>query len=97
MRARVEAARKRQRARYGGLGCNATLSGDAIQEAANATPGALRLLTSTLEQHNLSGRAWARILKVARTIADLEGVERVDTLHIVEASAFRLQLGEGAP
>ena len=97
VRVRVEAARRRQRARYAGARCNAELVGDAIHSSAEATPEAKRLLESTLEQHGLSGRAWARILKVARTIADLEGVARVEAVHVLEASAFRVQLGEGAP
>ncbi len=97
VRVRVESARRRQRARYAGASCNAELSGDAIHAAADATSEAQRLLESTLEQHGLSGRAWARILKVARTIADLEGVARVEAIHVLEASAFRVQLGEGAP
>jgi magnesium chelatase family protein len=94
VRARVDAARNIQRTRYKRqtTGCNAELQGDAIRGAANPTPEALNLLQRTMESHGLSGRAWARILKVARTIADLEGRERVMEDHILEASSFRLEL-----
>ncbi len=95
VRARVEAARQRQRARYGsaGMQCNAQLQGDQVREAAQATPAALRTLETTLAKLGLSARAWARILKVARTVADLDADEQVDEPHILEALAWRAQLG----
>lgn len=96
VRARVEAARARQRRRFAGSGFhhNAELSGDAIASAADPTEQGKRLLQDILERHGLSGRAWARILKVARTIADLEGADRVDAPHVLEASNFRLRIAE---
>ena len=92
VRARVEAARKRQQARYGDGGprCNAELVGDGIRRAADPTPQALRVLQDTIEQHGLSARAWARMLKVGRTIADLAGAQRVDVPHVLEATSYRL-------
>ena len=72
--------------------CNAELQGDAIRQAANPTDEALETLQQTMENHGLSGRAWSRILKVARTIADLEERDQVMTSHILEASSFRLNL-----
>ncbi len=92
VRARVEAARRRQVARYGqgGPRCNAELQGDAIRDAARATRAAERALQAVLDKHGLSARGWARVLKLARTVADLEAVDRVDTDHVLEASAFRV-------
>jgi magnesium chelatase family protein len=92
VRTRVNSARAIQLTRYseGPLGCNAELQGDGIRLAADPTPEALETLRSIMETHALSGRAWARILKVARTIADLAGEARVDEVHILEASSYRL-------
>ncbi len=94
VRARVEQARTIQRTRFAQqqTRCNAELSGDHIRRAAQATPEAEALLQETLRAHGLSARAWSRILKVSRTIADLDGDERVDTPHILEASNYRIQL-----
>ena len=94
VRARVEAARARQRRRYGpdGPGSNAELRGEAIRAAANPTPEASRLLQQTLDRHALSARAWSRILKVARTLADLDGAERVAAPHVLEAASTRTAL-----
>ncbi len=94
IRSRVEAARDRQQVRYKeqSFGCNAELIGDHIRAAAQATPQAMAKLQTTMDVHALSGRAWARILKVARTIADLQGADAVDTPHILEAVGYRLQL-----
>jgi magnesium chelatase family protein len=101
VRERVEAARDIQRARFGPEGprSNAELGGDAIREAADPTAAATRLLQETLDSHALSARAWSRILKVARTIADLDAERRVGPAHILEASAYRAPLGgeSGSP
>jgi magnesium chelatase family protein len=95
VRARVESARTIQRQRYLNetTQCNAELSGDSIRKSAQATPEAEALLQETLRTHGLSARAWSRILKVARTIADLDGDVQVDTPHILEASGYRIDLG----
>lgn len=91
VRARVDAARARQRRRYTqGPSNNAELQGDQIREAADPTADALRALERIIDAHALSGRAWARILKVARTIADLDGAARVEPPHVHEASAYRV-------
>ncbi|MCB9779973.1 MAG: YifB family Mg chelatase-like AAA ATPase [Alphaproteobacteria bacterium] len=91
VRARVEAARARQRERPGQGGqSNAALRGEAIREVAAPTTEALRVLEDALARFGLSARAWARILKVARTIADLDGADVVDAAHVLEASSFRL-------
>jgi magnesium chelatase family protein len=99
VRARAEAARERQRRRYAGTPVhhNAELTGDAILTACEPTDAAQRLLQDTLQAAGLSGRAWSRILKVARTVADLEAAERVESDHVLEAASFRVSLEEGGP
>ena len=92
VRERVQAARAAQRRRYGpdGPRSNAALSGDAIREAADPTDEAVSLLRDAVDRHALSARTWARMLKVARTIADLDGAARVAVEHVLEATSFRL-------
>ena len=95
VRGRVNDARAIQRERQiaNGVRCNAELSGDQIRKVSQPTDAALDTLRRVMHQHGLSGRAWARILKVGRTIADLAGADRVDTHHVVEASTYRLDVG----
>ncbi len=92
VRTRVDGARARQRRRFSadGPACNAELQGDAIREAADPSAEASRALERLIDAHGLSARAWARILKVARTLADLEGERRVEAAHVLEASALRV-------
>ena len=52
-------------------------------------PREFQLLEYLIREHALSGRGWARLIKVARTIADLEGNAAVEEEHILEAAAFR--------
>ena len=94
VRARVNAARAKQKERQDctGVICNAELNGELIRQVANPTQQAFEILRTTMERHSLSGRAWSRILKVARTIADLEDEQNVQGSHIIEASSFRLDL-----
>ncbi|MEC7945984.1 MAG: YifB family Mg chelatase-like AAA ATPase [Myxococcota bacterium] len=96
VRERVEEARDRQRSRAAvtGAASNATLRGDAIRAAARPTEGAEQALQRALDTYGLSARAWARILKVARTIADLDRTERVEVAHVLEATAYRLPEGQ---
>jgi magnesium chelatase family protein len=63
-----------------------------VLRCAQPTAPALRTLQATLDKHGLSARAWTRILKVSRTLADLDGVEHVHPEHILEASAWRAPL-----
>lgn len=92
VRARVVQARDRQRHRLVGtpLRCNAELSGEQLRTHAAATPRAVSLLECAINAQGLSARAWSRILKVSRTIADLDGADQVDEPHIIEASSYRL-------
>jgi len=91
VRQRVVAARAVQTERFEGglLRCNADLCGEEVRRVADARPEALRLLRDFIERHALSGRAHARLLKVARTIADLEGAEHVERHHLAEALHYR--------
>ena len=91
VRRRVVAARAMQAERFGDelLSCNAQLVGSLVRQAAACTAAAERMLRDATDQLGLSGRGHDRVLRVARTIADLEGVGRVDVHHVGEAVAFR--------
>ncbi len=87
MRHRVEQARKRQLARSGCA--NAQLDTEAIRQHCSPQPSASRLMRRAIEQLGLSARAYHRILKLARTIADLAGNDSIETAHISEAISYR--------
>jgi len=87
VRRRVEAARARQLTRQGKT--NQALAGRELERHAAADPASLQLLAQAMERLGLSMRAYHRILKVARTIADLAGAERVGSPHIGEAIGLR--------
>lgn len=90
VRARVEDARRRQRARYGNDdGCNARAPGRWLETHGGIEPAARQLLTSAGERLHLSARAFHRVLRVARTIADLDGETAVRTPHVAEALGYR--------
>jgi magnesium chelatase family protein len=89
VRARVEAARSAQIARQGGL--NGALEGRALQRFCGPLDKTgERLLGRGVSQLGLSVRGVARVLRVARTIADLAGSPRLDPQHVAEALHFRL-------
>jgi magnesium chelatase family protein len=90
VRARVEHARARQRIRYDSdAGCNARAPGRWLEAHGGLESSARQLLTSAGERLHLSARAFHRVLRVARTIADLEGEVHVRTPHIAEALGYR--------
>ena len=91
IRARVVAARQRQLQRYAGTGilCNARLSGKALRKYCPLSPNQQSLLLSAVEQLGLSARAFDRILRVARTIADLANRDLPTDDDIYEAIQFR--------
>jgi magnesium chelatase family protein len=91
VRARVERARTVQRERAGGRGAvvNARLRGGALRRAATPDDAGKRLLQAAVEKLGLSARAHDKVLRVARTIADLEGSEGVRSPHVAEAVQYR--------
>ena len=96
VRARVVAARERQLARQGRP--NAHFDAQALQAVVAMTPGARALLERAAERLALSARAVHRVLRVARTIADLAGLREVDAPQVAEAVGFRgptLDTGRG--
>lgn len=91
IRARVTAARARQQERYAGLGitCNARLSGKHLRRFCPLTPAQQELLLAAVEQFGLSARAFDRILRVTRTVADLAGRETPADQDLLEAIQLR--------
>ena len=89
--ARVLAAREIQAARYAGTGvrCNAQLPPALLRRYCATTPAAASLLREAFRAMGLSARAYDRILKVARTIADLAGADRIGEEHLAEALQYR--------
>ncbi len=93
--ARVAAARDRQRKRFEAAGLfmlttNAQCSPSMIEAIAEPDAAGLKLLGDASEHLKLSARAYHRILKVARTLADLDGEERVGRIHLAEAISYRV-------
>lgn len=91
IRLRVQAARARQQARYAGqrAACNAELSARQVNEVCALDETCRRLLERACERYHLSMRAVSRVQKVARTIADLAGEEKIGQAHLLEALAYR--------
>ena len=89
---RVIAARERQTRRLRGHpeSCNAQLTSRQIREVGHVVPSAMRLLAELYDRHTLSARGHTRILRVARTVADLESSDTVGTDHINIAASLRL-------
>lgn len=88
---RVNKTRSIQQERYKGTGisCNARLTPSMLRRYCVMTDSANRLLQSAFEGMGLSARAYDRIVKVARTIADLDGSEKINEYHIAEAVQYR--------
>jgi magnesium chelatase family protein len=91
IRNRVMKARERQLARYQGekIYSNAQMSSRQIRKYCNISSECERLLESAMTRLGLSARAHDRILKVSRTIADLDAAENINTTHISEAIQYR--------
>jgi magnesium chelatase family protein len=94
VRARVEAARERQLARAGKP--NQALGPREIERTCPLDEGCRRLMDQALTRLGLSARAYHRVLKVARTIADLAGSDAIDARHLSEAIGYR-RLDRSAP
>ena len=91
IRERVQAAREIQNRRFKGTGitCNAEITPDILPEVCKMTDKATETLKNVFERMGLSARAYDRILKVARTIADMSGSEVIDKAHVAQAVQFR--------
>jgi magnesium chelatase family protein len=92
--ARVAAARDIQRARYAAAGLpristNAEAPAAVLEEIARADAQGEKLLRDAAETMRLSARGYHRVLRVARTLADLDGAEKVGRLHLAEALSYR--------
>jgi magnesium chelatase family protein len=92
IRERVIKARQIQEARFRifkGIHCNAQMTEKMLHQFAEPDAASMDMLRMAMERLKLSARAYSRILKVARTIADLEGSEKVQSQHIAEAIGYR--------
>lgn len=91
VRERVQAAREIQQKRFAGtdITCNARITSDIFHEVCPITDAGNELLKNVFEKMGLSARAYDRIVKVARTIADMDGSEMIDKAHIAKAVQFR--------
>ena len=92
IRERVIKARQIQEQRFAndkGVYCNAQMTERMLHQFAEPDTQSLDMLRTAMERLSLSARAYSRILKVARTIADLEGSERIQSYHIAEAIGYR--------
>lgn len=94
---RVAAARALQVARFAKLGAphirtNAMADGEMLEEIARPDEPGLKLLRDAADAMNLSARGYHRVLRVARTLADLDGRERVGRINIAEALSYRQKL-----
>ncbi|MFQ6016171.1 MAG: YifB family Mg chelatase-like AAA ATPase [Anaerolineae bacterium] len=91
IRQRVEAAREVQRQRFEGTGftCNADMGPAQVRKYCPLDETGRSLLRAAMQQLAMSARAFHRILKLARTIADLAGSEQIETAHLAEAIQYR--------
>ncbi|MCL2203954.1 MAG: YifB family Mg chelatase-like AAA ATPase [Defluviitaleaceae bacterium] len=88
---RVENARVRQAQRFAGAGTrfNAKMSASLVKEYCKLSRESSQLLKQVFESMHMSARAYHKILKIARTIADLAGAPHIETMHIAEAVSYR--------
>jgi magnesium chelatase family protein len=92
VRERVVAARERQQRRLAGHPetCNAQLTSEQLRELGHVTPSALRLVGELYDRYSLSARGHSRILRVARTVPDLDESDLVGPEHVSIAASLRL-------
>ncbi len=92
IRGRVNGARKIQSDRFTGeqdINCNAQMSSRLLKKYCPLDPSTTTLLHQAIDRLGLSARAYTRILKIGRTIADLEGTDKISESHIAEAIQYR--------
>ena len=91
IRARVNAARAIQSARFAGTGvlCNAQMTPPMVGQFCRLDEAGEKLLRAAFERLRLTARSHDRLLRVARTIADLEGSEQIESAHLAEAIQYR--------
>jgi len=91
VRSRVEAARQIQQKRFEGtkLTCNAEMTPVEVKEFCRVEPSAQSLLRTAMKQLHLTARAFHRVLKLARTIADLDSADIIKANHLAEALQYR--------
>ncbi len=94
VQARVEAARQRQRDRFEDtdLTCNADMGPGGVREYCQLDEGGSALVRTAMNQLQLTARAYHRVLKLSRSIADLAGAEAIDNTHLAEALQYRPKL-----
>ena len=95
---RVTLARERQAARYAAIGrpqvrTNAAVASAILEDVARPD-GGLALLREAADAMRLSARGYHRVLRVARTLADLDGAEKVGRVHLAEALSYRMLADE---
>ncbi|GCE12741.1 YifB family Mg chelatase-like AAA ATPase [Tengunoibacter tsumagoiensis] len=95
IRARVQEARERQllRLKHVHLTCNAEMGPAEVRTFCEVEPSAEKLLKAAMQQLHLSARAFHRVLKLSRTIADLAGADLIAANHIAEAIQYRPKIG----
>ena len=91
IRARVEQARERQQERFGGKGIYANCQMDSrqVEQYCRVDAEGEKLLRAAFANLKMSARGYTRVLKVARTIADLDGAEEISVRHVAEAIQYR--------
>ena len=95
IRARVQGARERQLQRFAGtrLTCNAEMGPSEVRDFCAVEPAAEKLLKAAMQQLHLSASAYHRVLKLARTIADLAGSDGIAANHVAKAIQYRPRVG----
>lgn len=91
IRQRVNAAREVQKRRFAGtdVSCNAYMTPPMVGQYCQLDAAGEKLMQGAFERLGLTGRSHDRILRMARTIADLEGAEQITSVHLAEAIQYR--------
>ena len=87
---RVDKARAAQKKRFGEKTVNARMDSKQLSQHAALSDSCLLLMKQAMDEMGLSARAYDKVRRVARTIADIEGVEQISEHHLAEAVQYRL-------